>query len=116
MARPRPSRAVPGDPMIVQVSPSRCASCGSTRRAPYHRVTRQHFAGNTREGEPYNVIVRRHTRCLDCGQARVDRSYEFDPGLRIQPWPPEPPVQPSEPAPAEPPLPAGEFRDPEPTP
>jgi len=120
MAKMKRNRCEQDGPIIVHVVPGRCAVCASTERAPYHRVTRHHFAGNTADGRPYNVIVRRHTRCLNCGQARVDRAYEFVPGLKIPPWPPEPPPPKSpaasqEVSPPQTPPADGTFRDPEPT-
>lgn len=48
---------------------SECKKCRSTRRAAYSNVTRS---------EPFGgrITVRKYTRCLDCGQHRIDRHYE----------------------------------------
>lgn len=63
----------------VDVDPSRCPSCGSTRRSAYYGEPNvQEFAGE-RDGQPFNRIVRRRCQCLDCEQFRIDRSYEFKP-------------------------------------
>ena len=35
----------------------------------------QAFRG-VHNGQPFTHIVRRRTKCLDCGQFRVDRAYE----------------------------------------
>jgi hypothetical protein len=61
----------------AQSMPSQCPNkdCRSTRRGPYRSREVQAFAGE-HNGRPYTHIVRRRTVCLDCGQARIDRSYE----------------------------------------
>lgn len=71
-------------PQVVDVQPSKCKAvkddgeiCGSTRRADYHNVTRVYHAGELPDGTPFDTIIFRRTKCLDCGQARVDRSYEM---------------------------------------
>jgi hypothetical protein len=61
---------------VNDVQPSRCAKCGSTRRADYHNVTRSAHAGELPDGTTYNMVVFRRTHCLDCGQQRVDRTFE----------------------------------------
>lgn len=71
-------------PQVVDVPASKCKAlkengetCGSTRRADYHNVTRAAHAGELPDGTPYDVVVFRRTKCLDCGQARVDRTFEM---------------------------------------
>jgi hypothetical protein len=76
MGRPKGSGNVKE---TVQVVPSRCAACGSTRRSGYLDKTVQQFSGIAPDGKPFNRIVRRRTRCLDCDQLRIDRSLEYEP-------------------------------------
>lgn len=47
---------------------SKCPKCQSTRRAPYHNTRTLKLATKK--------VVWRHTKCLDCGQVRVDKSEE----------------------------------------
>lgn len=51
---------------------TRCARCGSTNRSKYFSKTERQIAGTDVHGKPYTHIVWRRTRCLDCGQHRVD--------------------------------------------
>jgi len=64
---------------VIAVGPSRCRRCGSTRRGDYYGKTEQAFRGE-QDGLPFTHIVRRRTKCPDCGQVRVDRAYENRPG------------------------------------
>lgn len=57
----------------ADVVPSRCPKCGSTRRTPYSGSPRVVAHGGVLEGVPYTHVIFRPTKCLDCGQARVDR-------------------------------------------
>lgn len=63
-------------PPINQVAASRCPTCGSTERAGYSGCVEQEIAGSDANGRPYTHIVRKRTKCLKCGQARIDRMYE----------------------------------------
>ena len=63
---------------VITVEPSRCKRCGSTRRGDYYGKTEQAFRGE-HNGQPFTHIVRRRTKCLDCGQVRIDRAYENRP-------------------------------------
>lgn len=75
---PRPLSAEEIKPTpTTEVEASRCRACGSTNRTGYHHVTVQEYAGVTGDGRPYTSIVRRRTECLDCGQTRIDRSFEY---------------------------------------
>ena len=76
--RPKGSRTQPRDHQTVE--PSRCPHCGSTEREAYSQTTSQEFAGETPAGDPFTHIVRRWTRCRDCGSPRVDRTFERRPG------------------------------------
>ncbi len=35
------------------------------------------------DGGPYNRIIRRRTRCLDCNRGRIDREYQYDPAAKV---------------------------------
>ncbi len=58
---------------------SACPACKSTRRGPYQGRTEQTYRGRTPDGREYSTIVWRRCQCLQCGQWRIDRSFEFDP-------------------------------------
>lgn len=64
---------------IVEATPSRCRACGSTSRERYTTRHEQRFGGYTKSGHRYTSIIRRRTACADCGQHRIDRSYENRP-------------------------------------
>ena len=74
----RPKGSTNADPDVNTVEPSRCQRCGSTRRGDYYGKTEQAFQG-VQNGLPFTHIVRRRTKCLDCGQVRIDRAYENRP-------------------------------------
>lgn len=58
-------------------APSRCAKCGSTHRGKYTQKREIAQGGlSPVDGKPFNVIVLRWTNCRECGQHRVDRTYE----------------------------------------
>ena len=44
---------------------TKCPKCNSVRRGPFTKTTRQPFNDE--------VIIRRWTKCLKCGQCRIDR-------------------------------------------
>ena len=71
----RPKGSKGGSVDLITVEPSRCNRCGSTRRSDYYGKTEQAFQGE-HNGQPFTHIVRRRTRCLDCAQTRIDRTYE----------------------------------------
>ena len=74
----RPKGSTNADADVITVEPSRCRRCGSTRRSDYYGKTEQAFCGE-HNGQPFTHIVRRRTKCLDCGQSRIDRAYENRP-------------------------------------
>lgn len=63
--------------------PPRCPACGSSRRSKYvgNKRTLKH-GGTLSDGTVYTHIVLRNTRCFDCEQSRVERSYENTPDRR----------------------------------
>jgi hypothetical protein len=75
--RPKHSKTAERD--IVDVPASRCNQCGSTRRSHYERVHRLEGSGNDPHGRPYSAVEMRSTRCLDCSQARIDRTWVYLP-------------------------------------
>jgi hypothetical protein len=74
--RPHGSRPEMDPPVVEAQPPSACPSCGGTRRSEYWGKHIQDYAGLRPDGRPYRVIVRRRARCLDCGQVRIDKTYE----------------------------------------
>lgn len=70
-----------GSPNVTttaEASPSRCPQCDSTKRGPYLSRQEQEYSG-THDGQPYTHIVRRRCECRDCGQMRIDRTFENHP-------------------------------------
>jgi len=75
--RPRGS-ATARDVPVVEVQPaSKCTRCGSPHRAEYEHRNVQKYSAALRDGRQYDEIIRRRTKCEDCGQARIDREYRF---------------------------------------
>ena len=64
--------------------PPQCPACQSTRREKFNgEVSRHVFAGEieTPSGlRLYNLVVWHRTRCLDCGQQLMVRTFHFIPG------------------------------------
>lgn len=56
---------------------TRCPGCQSTKRGPYTTKNVQTYVGEAPDGKPFTRILRRRTVCLDCGQHRIDRHYEY---------------------------------------
>lgn len=76
----RPQGAKTADRDVVDIIATRCQSCGSTERTPYHEKREIHGAGQAPDGKPYSAVTLRPTRCATCGQHRIDREYEYIPG------------------------------------
>jgi hypothetical protein len=75
---PAATAAAPAAPQTI------CITCGSARREPYRLHSVQEYASIDRAGKPYTHIVRNFTRCLDCGQNRIDRILENRPRASVQ--------------------------------
>ena len=75
--RPRDKKLVHRD--LVDVPASRCSECNSTRRAFYEQVKLIEGSGTDPQGKPYTAVELRPTNCLDCGQARIDRTWIYFP-------------------------------------
>lgn len=59
----------------VDVVPSRCKKCGSSRRSPYHNARYEDYSGR---GLEFVGIYYRPCKCLDCGQARIDKEPVYE--------------------------------------
>jgi len=75
----RPRGSKDGPVAQATVLPSRCPKCGSTKRQDYANKVVQEYSGLDPDGKPYTRIIRRRTKCLSCGQVRMDRTFEFAP-------------------------------------
>lgn len=75
---PRSPGRPPGAPNVkdvVTVEPSRCQTCGSSKRSPYQNTTRRDYRGT---GTKFAEIVYRRCQCLDCEQWRIDREFVYE--------------------------------------
>ena len=78
MAKGRPAGSA-NVKATADANPSRCPECGSTKRTAYEGTPNvQDYSGES-NGQPYNKIVRRRCQCFDCGQYRIDRTFEYIP-------------------------------------
>jgi len=64
--------------LVVDVVESYCPMCGSTERTHYdgRRNRTIETPGVRADGTKYNRIVRRPTKCKQCGTRRIDRTFE----------------------------------------
>jgi hypothetical protein len=62
----------------VRLELTRCKKCGSANRGKYLNRRVHLWSGKDANGRPYTRIVRRRTKCLDCGQLRDDTEYLAD--------------------------------------
>lgn len=62
---------------IVEMQKSQCPKCGSTERTEYNQTRAPMVVGGTKDGKKFNAVVWRRTTCKVCGQARIDKCYEF---------------------------------------
>lgn len=78
---PRTPRPAPRaeKPPVVNAVVTKCPTCGSTERERYFHTVERAIAGVDRDGKHYTHVVWRRTRCANCGQIRIDRSYENRP-------------------------------------
>jgi hypothetical protein len=79
----RPKGAQTVARVAADVLPSRCPKCQSTAREPYAGHPRVADLSGMHDGQPFNRIVYRNTRCTACGQARVDREWRYEPPAEI---------------------------------
>jgi predicted Zn-ribbon and HTH transcriptional regulator len=79
--RPKGTRAEPAQTVVAE--PTRCPKCQSTQRDKYLSFHEQAVFGMRSGGMPYTRIIKRRCRCANCGQVRIDKSYEFRPQNQI---------------------------------
>lgn len=75
----RPQGAKTADRPVVDTVETRCSSCGSTERTPYHDKREVIGDGVAPDGKPYSAVTLRPTKCVTCGQHRIDRTYRYVP-------------------------------------
>lgn len=78
----RPEGAKTGSYETAEVVATQCKGCGSSNRLPYFGKIERPIAGVLPDGRDYTHVVWRRTRCRDCNQARIDRTYENRPPTR----------------------------------
>lgn len=61
----------------IDVVKSVCPTCGSSKRSPYFNKREKCFIGVDRDGNVFEKVTWRRTKCLDCGQHRDDRTYTY---------------------------------------
>ena len=59
----------------AEVVPSRCPKCGSSQRSAYHNARYEDHSG---QGLPFVGIHYRPCKCVDCGQARIDKEPVYE--------------------------------------
>lgn len=75
--RERPQKADRAKrPPTIQISGSRCPKCHSTERTEYYGTIRRPLVGIDSLGRAYTHVIWRRTKCLSCGQFRIDKTYE----------------------------------------
>jgi len=74
--RPKGAKAI--NAPILDVASSRCNKCKSTRREKYKNVNSHECSGTSPNGNPFNVVWWRHTKCKNCGEPRTDKFYEYE--------------------------------------
>ena len=77
--RGRPKGKGNAQVQTVDVRLSRCNKGGSTERSKYYQKRELALTGINQDGEIYNRVIWRRTRCLECDQIRDDRTYIFVP-------------------------------------
>lgn len=59
---------------IAEVQPSRCPTCGSSKRSAYRNTVYRDYAG---AGLAYVGMFLRSCACEECGQSRIDREKVY---------------------------------------
>jgi len=72
--RPKGSKNKKRDVVVADLT--HCASCGSTDREAYHGISELDHNGIDPQGNPYNRVTWKRTKCSACGQNRVDQFFE----------------------------------------
>jgi hypothetical protein len=74
--RGRPKGSKTNLPTVeIIVKKTECPVCGSTKRDEYNHTRTLEYA-SVIEGKEYSKVIWRNTKCLDCGQSRIDKAYE----------------------------------------
>lgn len=76
---PPPQQSKPNETPQVDGRLTCCPKCKSTNRSKYSN-RRAIAHGVVIDGITFTHVVWRNTKCLDCGQARVDKHHENRPG------------------------------------
>lgn len=58
---------------------TRCPHCKSTKREPYFGINTMEYTGTDPNGDPYNRITWKRTKCKSCQRARIDKFFELIP-------------------------------------
>ncbi len=65
------------EPALVVLQPPACPVCGSLEvDGKRHNTNRVETSGVTPEGSPYSVVVFRRCKCANCGQTRIEKTFE----------------------------------------
>lgn len=73
--RGRPTGTKTEETPVVVVNLSKCPKCGSIKRTSYNH-TRAMDYGQIVDGRDYSKVIWRNCKCLDCGQTRIDKTFE----------------------------------------
>ncbi len=57
---------------------TRCPKCLSIRRDKYNRVVKRGIIGVLADGTEYDTVTWRRTKCLSCGQCRIDMFHTIE--------------------------------------
>ncbi len=63
--------------VVAQVTRCPVQTCKSTERDPYFNVRVIPIGGVDDDGNEYDTVVWRRTKCRNCGQVRDDKSFEM---------------------------------------
>ncbi len=74
----RPKGSTNREYETAEVVVSRCLKCGSTNRLRYGEMGEPRVVkhNGVHDGVAYARVVWRKTKCIDCGQHRIDKSWE----------------------------------------
>lgn len=56
--------------------PSVCKQCNSTERETLGNPQEVESCGTRPDGTEYNTVINRRVRCTQCGQHRIEKTYE----------------------------------------
>lgn len=61
----------------IAVVAARCKRCGKSTRGKYFGTPRTIIARGEFDGKPYNRVTFRRCRCGNCGQVRIEQTFEL---------------------------------------